>query len=85
MMEFSLWNLLGVLAGAALGYFNFRVIVAVIEARLRALDKSETTEEREAFERKIVLLRRILFTMEVGIFALVGYFAGGWFGSWLGG
>ena len=84
-MEFSPWNLIGALAGAALGYANFRVIVSVIEARLRKLDDSKTIEERAAFERKIVLLRRILFTMEVGIFAVVGYFAGGWFGAWAGG
>ena len=84
-MEFSPWNLFGALARATLGYANFRVIVAVIEARLRKLDGSKTAEERAAFERKIVLLRRILFTMEVGIFALVGYFAGAWFGSWIGG
>ena len=84
-MNFSLWSQIGALAGAALGYVNFRVIIAILEPRLRALNDSKTAEEHAAFERKIVLLRRILFALEIGILAVVGYFAGAWFGSWIGG
>ena len=83
-MDISLWSQIGAVAGAALGYVNFRVFIAILEPRLRAFDDSRTAEERAAFERKIVLLRRILFTLEIGILAGVGYFAGAWFGSWIG-
>jgi hypothetical protein len=80
-MGLSYWALIGALAGAALGYFNYRVIVGVVEARLRALDKSANAAEREAFERKIVLLRQIFFTLEIGILAIVGYVVGSWLGE----
>jgi hypothetical protein len=75
-MDLSLWGQIGALAGVVLGYINFRVIVAIIVPRLRALDRSETAEERGAFERKIVLFRRILFVLEIAIMAGVGYFVG---------
>jgi hypothetical protein len=61
-MGLSLWGQVGALIGAALGYLNFRVLVGILEPRLRALDKSANADERGAFERKIVLLRRILLT-----------------------
>jgi hypothetical protein len=80
-MGLSLWGQAGALIGAMLGYLNFRVIIGVLEPRLRALDKSANADERGAFERKIVLLRRIFFTMEVVILAGVGYAVGSWFGD----
>jgi len=80
-MELSLWGQIGALIGAALGYLNFRIIIGILEPRLRATDKSATAEERGAFERKIVLLRRIFLTLEVVVLALVGYFVGALFGG----
>jgi len=80
-MELSLWGQIGALIGASLGYLNFRMIIGVLEPRLRATDKSATAEERGAFERKIVLLRRIFLTLEVVVLALVGYFVGALFGG----
>jgi ABC-type antimicrobial peptide transport system permease subunit len=80
-MNLSFWGQIGALVGAVLGYINFRVIIAIIEPRLRALDRSPTAEERNAFERKMVLFRRILFVLEIAIMAGVGYFVGIMFGG----
>ena len=80
-MGLSLWGQIGALIGAALGYINFRVIIAILEPRLRATDRSQTADERGAFERKIVLLRRVLFFLEITILAVVGYFVGNLFGG----
>ncbi|MEX0590111.1 MAG: hypothetical protein WD207_03395 [Xanthobacteraceae bacterium] len=80
-MDLSFCGQIGALAGAALGYLNYRVIIGILEPRLRSLDKSATAEERDAFERKIVLLRRIFLTLEVAILAGVGYVLGSWFGG----
>jgi hypothetical protein len=80
-MGLSLWGQIGALIGAALGYINFRVIIAILEPRLRATDRSQTADERGAFERKIVLLRRILLVLEIGILGAVGYFVGNLFGG----
>jgi hypothetical protein len=80
-MTLSLWGQIGALIGAALGYINFRVIIGILEPRLRKLDGSKTAEERGAFERKMVLLRRIFFVLEIGILGAVGYFVGTLFGG----
>jgi hypothetical protein len=80
-MNLSFWGQIGALAGAAIGFVNYRFIISIIEPRLRALDKSQTAEERNAFERKIVLLRRILFVFEVAVLAGAGYFAGSLLGD----
>jgi len=80
-MNLSWWGQIGALAGAVIGYANYAFILSIIEPRLRALDKSQTTEERGAFERKIVLLRRIMLAIEVAVFAGVGYFLGSTFGG----
>jgi hypothetical protein len=80
-MGLSLWGQIGALIGAVLGYVNFRVIMAVLEPRLRRLDNSRTAEERGAFERKMVLLRRIFLVLEIGILGAIGYFVGSLFGG----
>jgi len=80
-MELSLWGQIGALIGVALGYLNFRIIIGILEPRLRATDKSATAKERGAFERKIVLLRRIFLTLEVVVLALLGYFIGALLGG----
>jgi hypothetical protein len=77
-MGLSLWGQIGALIGATLGYLNFRVIIGILEPRLRALDKSANADERGAFERKVALLRRIFFTLEIVILGFVGYLVGSW-------
>ena len=80
-MGLSLWGQIGALIGAALGYINFRVIMAILVPRLRKLDNSQTAEERGAFERRIMLLQRIFLVLEIGILGAVGYFVGNLFGG----
>ena len=75
-MSFSLASVIGAVIGAAIGIASAIVILNALEGRLRALDKSQSADEREDFERRIVLMRRIILTVETVVFAAVGYFAG---------
>ena len=75
-MELSLAGLVGALVGTVLGVINFAVIVGFVEGRLRALDKSDTTAEREEFERKISIMRRTILAIDIFVFAGVGYWLG---------
>ena len=75
-MTLSLWSLTGALIGAALGYLNFRVIIGILEPRLRALDQSQTADERAAFEQRIVWLRRIFLMLDIVIVGAIGYLIG---------
>jgi hypothetical protein len=80
-MEFSLPGLIGAFVGTVLGVINYGVLIAVMERRLRALDKSQTREQREDFERKLSLMRRIVLGSDIVVFAGIGY----WFGKTIGG
>ena len=80
-MEFSLPGLIGAFVGTVIAVINYGVLVAVMERRLRALDKSQTAQERAEFERKLSLMRRIVLGTDVILFAAVGY----WFGKTIGG
>jgi hypothetical protein len=75
-MEFSVPGLIGALVGLAIGYVDYRVVGGVVVARLRKLDRSSGPAEREEFERKIRILRAVLFAMTVLAFPIVGYWLG---------
>ncbi len=83
-MEFSLAGLIGGLLGLVIGLVNFSVITAIVEGRLRAVDRSESAEERATFERKIVQFRRIMLVFEVVVLSAAGYWIGTMVGGWLG-
>jgi len=48
---------------------------------LRKLDRSQTSAEREEFERKLSLLRRLVLGIDIVVFAALGY----WLGRTVGG
>jgi hypothetical protein len=80
-MEISLPALIGAFVGTVIAVINYGMLIALMERRLRALDKSQTPEQRADFERKISLMRRIVLGTDVLLFAAVGY----WFGKTIGG
>jgi hypothetical protein len=80
-MDLSPSGLLGAMLGTIVGVLNYLVFLRVVVPRLRALDKSQSREEREEFERKISLMRRIILGADVVLFAAVGYYAGRFIGG----
>jgi hypothetical protein len=75
-MGMSIAGLVGAAVALVLGLINYRLIVTVVETRLRALDRSATDAERAEFERKALLLRRIVLWTDIIVFPFVGYFVG---------
>ncbi|MFL5030530.1 MAG: hypothetical protein ACJ8E1_11705 [Xanthobacteraceae bacterium] len=80
-MEYSLAGFIGAFVGVVIGVINYGVVISVAEGRLRKLDRSQTSEEREAFERKLSLMRRLVLGIDIAAFAALGY----WFGRTVGG
>lgn len=72
----SLPGLIGAGLGLVIGWVDYRIVAGLIENRLRKLDKSATPAERADFEKRIVLLRRLLLVTTVGAFPVVGYLLG---------
>jgi hypothetical protein len=75
-MEISLGGLLGAVAGTAIGAANYVMVVPFVAQRLRALDKSETAAQREEFEAKISVMRRLILGIDVFVFGGLGYWLG---------
>jgi hypothetical protein len=75
-MDLSPSGLLGAMLGTIVGVLNYAVFLRVVVPRLYALDRSQSTGEREEFERKMSLMRRIILGADVVLFAAVGYYAG---------
>ena len=80
-MDYSLPGFIGAFVGVVIGVINYGVIVATLEKRLRRLDNSQTAAEREEFERKLSVMRRMVLGADIVAFAAVGY----WFGRTVGG
>jgi hypothetical protein len=80
-MELSLAGFVGAVIGTVLGVINFAMVVGFVERRLRALDKSQTAQECEEFERKLSVMRRTILGIDIVAFSAVGY----WLGKTLGG
>jgi hypothetical protein len=80
-VEYSLPGFVGAFVGIVLGVINYGVVVGFVEKRLRALDKSQTGEERATFEQKLSIMRRAILAIDVLAFGAVGY----WFGVTIGG
>ena len=75
-MLISLGGFLGAIAGTILGVANFVMVVGFVEQRLRALDKSETAAERQEFEGKISVMRRLILGIDIFVFGGLGYWLG---------
>ena len=75
-MDLSQPGLLGAMLGTIVGVVNYLAFLRFFVPRLRATDRSQTGAEREEFERKISLLRRIILSLDVVVFAGARLLAG---------
>jgi len=80
-VELSPAGFVGAVIGTIIGVINYAAVVVFVESRLRKLDRSQTSAEREEFERKLSLLRRLVLGIDIVVFAALGY----WFGRTVGG
>jgi len=76
MAGLSVAGLVGAAMGLVVGYVDYRVVAGVVVGRLRKLDRSQTPQEKDEFERKVRILRIVLFALTVVAFPVVGYLLG---------
>ena len=75
-MELSLGGLVGAIVGTVIGVVNYAMVVPFVVQRLRALDKSATAAERQEFEGRISVMRRLILGIDVFTFGGLGYWLG---------
>ena len=80
-MDYSLPAWLGALVGAVLAVALYVPTIRIVDRHLRAQGAPEAAEQREDFETRIALVRRLILGGDVAILATLGY----WIGRVLGG
>jgi hypothetical protein len=80
-MDLSPSGLFGAMLGTVVGVLNYVIFLRVLVPRLYALDRSQSAEERQEFERKMSLMRRIILGVDVVLFGAIGYYAGRFIGG----
>jgi len=80
-MDYSLPAWLGALAGTIAAVALYVPAIRYLDRLMRAEHKPMTAEEREAFEEKLSIARRLILGVDIAILATIGY----WIGKAIGG
>ena len=76
MLDISLGGLLGAIAGTVVAGVSYHLFIGALEHRMREREQLQSPEERDTFDRKMSLVRRIVLTTDLFLFAAVGYWLG---------
>ncbi len=80
-MDYSLPAWLGALAGTIVAVALYVPAIRYLDRYMRAEHTAATPEDREAFEEKLSIARRLILGFDIAILATVGY----WIGKAIGG
>jgi hypothetical protein len=80
-MDYSLPAWLGGLAGTIIAVAIYIPAIRAVERRLRAQSGPQTIEQRDAFEDRLSIMRRMILAAGIAILATLGY----WIGNAVGG
>jgi hypothetical protein len=75
-MDYSVAGLIGSGFALVVGLTSYFLTVPMIQKRLREIGPKDTPEQREDLEFKLGVMRRLILTMDIVMFGLVGYFIG---------
>ena len=80
-MDYSLPAWLGALAGTVIGVVIYVAAMGLIDRTLRALETSDTPQERGEFERRLSVMRRTILAIDIAVCAAAGYWIGAAWGG----
>jgi hypothetical protein len=75
-MEFSLPAWIGGLAGTAIAVAIYLPGIRMVEQRLRAAAGPQALDQRDAFEAKLSVVRRLILGAGIAVLAALGYWIG---------
>jgi hypothetical protein len=74
MMNISLAGLVGAIVGTVIAGLSYHLFIGVLEHRMR--EQMQAPEERNGFDVKMSLVRRVVLTVDLFLFAALGYWIG---------
>ena len=69
-------GLIGALFGFVLGYVDYKIVIGIIQRRLKQVEQAEQAEDLGRFETYLGRMRIVVFLMTIGAFPVVGFLAG---------
>jgi hypothetical protein len=76
MLDISLGGLIGAIVGTVIAGVNYHLFISVLERAMREQAQTQTAEERDAMDTRLSLVRRIVLTADLFVFAALGYWIG---------
>jgi hypothetical protein len=76
VLDISLAGLIGAIVGAIVAGVNYHLFIGVLEKSMRERSQTQTAEERDTLDTKLSLMRRIVLTADLFVFAALGYWIG---------
>jgi hypothetical protein len=76
MMDLSLAGLMGAVIGTIVAALAYVPLLTFVERGLRSRVSAGSAEERESVEQEASLLRRAVLTVDIIVFAGIGYWLG---------
>ena len=64
------------MAGTVLAALSYHLFIGALERRMHEREQRQTSEERDRFDVKMSLVRRVVLTIDLFVFAAVGYWIG---------
>ena len=69
-------ELIGALIGFVLGYIDYKIVIGVVQMRLKRVHADDMSPDLTQFERKLKVLRVVIVVMTLGAFPVIGYLVG---------
>ena len=76
MFDISPAGLIGAIIGTVVAGVNYHLFIGVLERAMRERAPAQTAEERDTLDTKLSLMRRIVLTADLFVFAALGYWLG---------
>jgi hypothetical protein len=76
VLDISLAGLIGAIAGTVVAGVNYHLFIGVLERWMRKREQTLTAEERDTTDVKLSLVRRVVLTVDLFVFAAAGYWIG---------
>lgn len=67
---------IGALIGFVLGYIDYKIVVGVVQMRLKRVHEDDVSSDLASFERKLKVLRVVIVVMTLGAFPVIGFLTG---------
>ena len=69
-------GLIGALFGFVLGYLDYKIVIGIIQKRLKQVEEAEQADNLDGFEKHLGRMRLVVLVMTVAAFPVIGFLAG---------